>query len=105
MANASAGDRCKLPDFPTKPQFGGGNCVQPIVWTGKTLHAGADGAFVATPWTPLKGHWLGYYVELYFKSGRAHTGDHLVSTPGFVWPDDFPFADCPDLATCPIELV
>ena len=43
------------------------------------------------------GHWMGYYVELFFPSKLAFAGvtDYQVTTPGFVWPDTYPFEDKP----------
>jgi hypothetical protein len=39
---------------------------------------------------------MGYYVELLFPSGlEDHLTDFQFSTPGFVWPPTFPFADKP----------
>lgn len=83
-----------------KPLFGG-NCLQPIVWKSLELSPDSSGkVYVATPPTPKhKGHWTGYYVELYFKSDTGHEAELLETTPGFAFPDTLPFADC-TLAGC-----
>ena len=97
----------KLPGVKIPPVEGGGNCVQPIVWTGKTLSADATNPRVyrATPPAPTRaGHWVGYYVEVFFPSQLAHS-EYQVNTPGFVWPDAFPHKDCEDFATCPPKLL
>jgi len=106
--NTTAPDtNCKLPGVKIPPVEGGGNCVQPIVWTGKTLSADATNPRVyrATPPAPTRaGHWVGYYVEVFFPSQLAHS-EYQVNTPGFVWPDAFPHKDCEDFATCPPKLL
>merc|ERR1711871_1885060 len=57
-------EACKLPEVKLKHDiFGGGNCVVPIIWLGKTLEESAPGVYRATPPEPKDGHWTGYYVE------------------------------------------
>lgn len=93
---------CKLPEIPlSKPVFGG-NCIQPIIWLGKTLSPSAGGSgeetsYIVTPPEPKAGHWTGYYVEVYFTSPAA--GDYMFTSPGYAWPNTLPFADCHG-ATC-----
>jgi len=96
---------CKLPGFKVPPVEGGGNCAQPMIWLGKTLQADADGSFLATPPSPRAGHYMGYYVELFYPSTLLKRDDYQVSTPGYVWPDTFPFPECKDFATCKFELL
>ena len=48
---------------------GGGNCVVPIIWLGKTLKPDGNGVYTATPPEPKQGHWTGYYIEVFFPSG------------------------------------
>ena len=97
----NATNACKLPDLPLPTPLFGGNCVQPIIWIGKTLKPDAPvpsstvTTWTATPPEPSrKGHWTGYYVELYFKSDTGMSSDFQFSTPGFTWPDTLPFPDC-----------
>lgn len=99
LANASAGDPCKLPGYPVGPVEGGGNCFQPMIFLGETLHAVRNAtdnstSYVGVPKEPWKGHFTGYYIELFFPSRQLHKTDFQLSTAGFVWPDTFPFADC-----------
>ena len=93
QANNFTGN-CTLPDVPLKKPMEGGNCVQPIVWLGKTLteEPGAPGVFKATPPEPKAGHWTGYYIEVYFPSSNGP--DFQFTTPGFAWPNTLPFSDC-----------
>lgn len=94
---------CTFPEIPLKKPMEGGNCVVPIVWLGKTLNevSGSPGLFKATPPEPKKGHWTGYYIEVFFDS---HVGEYQLTTPGFVWPNTLPFEDCHG-ATCIGRLV
>lgn len=44
-------------------------------------------------------HWVGYYIEVYFKPDTEMTSFFLhnhfaYTTPGYVWPNTFPFDDC-----------
>eukprot|EP00908_Phaeocystis_cordata_P015448 Transcript_26603.p1 GENE.Transcript_26603~~Transcript_26603.p1 ORF type:complete len:529 (-),score=185.38 Transcript_26603:1381-2967(-) len=109
-ANASLpGDECELPDVPLeKPVFGGGNCLQPIVWEAEELKptSAPDGGltYAANPKPPKPGHWRGYYIELSYPSVQHPKLHTQVSTPGFVWPDTLPFEDC-NLAECSPRLV
>jgi hypothetical protein len=97
LANASGPSACKLPDIPLKKEVeGGGNCLQPILWGKTHLHARSDGSYKGTPPDPPSGHWMGYYIELIYPSelpGLA-PGKLQISTPGYVWPDTLPYADC-----------
>ena len=89
----------------------GGNCLQPIIWLGKTLKgrpakdgaAGSGGGavvYTAVPPAPAaSGHgWVGYYVEVSFpcddSSVNGRSSEYHMTTPGYVWPDTLPFADC-----------
>lgn len=96
---------CTLPGFKVKKVEGGGDCAQPIIWFGKTLHPEDDGSFLATPPSPRHGRYTGYYVELFYPSTLLKRDDYQVSTPGHVWPDTFPFPECKDFATCKVKLL
>jgi PhoPQ-activated pathogenicity-related protein len=86
---------CTLPDIPLKKPLFGGNCIQPITWWGKTLHRDADGYYRALPPHAKKGHWMGYYIEVFLPSDEHLLfSDFQFTTPGFVWPDTLPFPDC-----------
>ena len=79
---------------------GGGNCLQPILWDGQTLHPAQrrqgnnSTTWSATPAAPLPEHWRGYFIELYFRSDITPDSDLMVSTPGYMWPNTLPFPDC-----------
>jgi PhoPQ-activated pathogenicity-related protein len=112
LANASAGDPCKLPGYPVGPVEGGGNCFQPMFFIGQDLHPTRDASdnstrYVGVPKEPWAGHYTGYYIELFYPSRQLHKTDFQLSTAGFVWPDTFPFADCsltPE-GKCPPHLI
>ena len=87
LANTKNGE-CDFPGIKLKkPVYGGGNCIQPIVWLEKHLHE-KEGVYRAVPPQPRDGKWVGYYIQVHYESGFQET------TPGFVWPDTLPFADC-----------
>ena len=46
------------------------------------------------PVTTRDGKWTGYYVEVYFASDAGLRHEYQLTTPGYVWPDTLPFADC-----------
>ena len=111
IVNETTGDKCSLPGIKLKHKVeGGGNCLQPMIWRKSTLSptkeamhsmedpqlmAGGGGGkvFTGTPPKPKEGHFTGYYIELIYP--RTDAGGQLkISTPGFVWPDTLPFADC-----------
>ena len=106
LANATLGDECPLPGVRlNKSVEGGGNCLQPMFWREESLAPSADGTtYTAQPKLPDAGHWRGYYIELLFPSAQLPHVQLRVSTPGFVWPDTLPFADC-NFAECPPTLV
>jgi len=63
------GEPCELPEIKlthkSKP-----NCLNPILWGGVELEESSEkqGEYIAVPPEPLvKGHWVGYYVEIYWK--------------------------------------
>merc|ERR1711871_819786 len=86
---------CKLPEIKLKNEvFGGGNCVVPIIWLGKTLDPVSPGVYKATPPEPKEGHWTGYYVEVYFPSDTEVRPEYQFTTPGWAWPNTLPFKDC-----------
>lgn len=110
FANASKGDHCALPGIPGKfPE--GGNCLQPMIFLGDTLHptrnADNSTSYVGVPKDPLAGHFRGYYIELFYPSTVLSKNDMQVSTAGFVWPDTFPGKDClmKPGSDCPPNLV
>ena len=109
MANNETGE-CSVAhgEVPLAPMEGGGNCLVPRFWAKDALepHRSSQGAFTytATPPMPTKpGHFVGYYMELFFPSLAAHAS-YMFSTPGYVWPDTLPFPDC-NLSTCPANLL
>ena len=109
--NTSATKRCTSPGKNIPAGEGGGNCLQPIVWYPRKLKAekgpaAAPYTFKATPPAPTTpGHWVGYYIELYFPS-KTLKYDHMqFTTPGYVWPDTLPFPPCGNFSSCPIKLV
>jgi len=96
LANEDTGN-CTLPDIPMKKPIEGGNCIQPIIWLGKTLSAveGTTNVYKAKPPMPLPGFWTGYYIEVFFPNNLGLKKDSFqFTTPGFVWPDTLPFEDC-----------
>ena len=52
------------------------------------------------------GHWVGYYVEVYFHGDTKYSSwlfknEFQFTTPGFVWPNTLPFEPCNSLeGTC-----
>lgn len=106
-SNSSWTEPCTFPGVTLKhPVAGAGNCVQPMIWSGKEIEpeAGKPLVYKVTPPAPKQeGHWVGYYVEFFFKGLTGAT--FKLSTPGHVWPDTFPFPACPDFAKCDIKLV
>lgn len=96
LASPETGN-CTLPDIPLKKDVFGANCVQPIIWLGKTLEEDPNqaGVFKALPPKPLDGFWMGYYIEVFYPADtEGVTDDFQFTTPGFVWPDTLPFKDC-----------
>ena len=80
--------------------MGDGNCLQLTWWHGQELKESAPGVYRATPPEPTKeGHWVGYYIEVYFKGDTSH-GSFLLknqfgfSTPGYAWPNTLPYPEC-----------
>ena len=96
---------CRFPEYALKkPVFGGGNCVVPIFWHEKTMKASADGIYRASPPDPSKkGHWTGYYVEVYFASDSGMK-EYRLTTAGYAWPNTLPYKDC-NGTTCTPRLV
>ena len=95
---------CKWPWF--KLPFGlvinGADCAQISLWTGQKLTEveGAPGKYSAIPPAPMReGHWIGYYIEVYFEADTDLESfllhNHFAFTsPGYVWPNTFPYPDC-----------
>ena len=105
---AMPSSKCSLPGIPIPPVEGGGNCLQPMLWHSVELKpvAGRPNVYKATPPAPTKaGHWVGYYIEALAQSPQLPLSQFQYSTPGYVWPDTFPHADCPDFAKCNVTLV
>ena len=88
-------------------------CLQLIDWHKQELKETekGSGVYIGTAPEPKKeGHWVGYYIELIFP-GDAEASYHpifkneyIMSTPGWVYPDTYPFEDC-WLDTCSNNLV
>ena len=86
---------CDPPFIPLPSTVFGGNCVQPIIWAGEDLPPEKPGTWRVKPPQPREGFWMGYYIELYFPSDTdSEKNLFRTTTPGFVWPDTFPFEDC-----------
>eukprot|EP01065_Artemidia_motanka_P051275 TRINITY_DN89_c0_g3_i2.p1 TRINITY_DN89_c0_g3~~TRINITY_DN89_c0_g3_i2.p1 ORF type:complete len:510 (+),score=210.59 TRINITY_DN89_c0_g3_i2:70-1599(+) len=93
LANAENGN-CTLPEIHLKkPVLFGANCLVPIVWTGTTLKETSPGVFQGSVPVPEHG-WTGYYIEAYFPSDQGLRTEYQLTTPGMVWPNTYPFADC-----------
>ena len=93
LASPSNGN-CSLPEIKLAKPIFGGNCLVPIVWHSTKLTAVKPGVYRAVPPEPKKGHWTGYYIELYFPSDTGHQAKLKVTTPGYAWPNTLPFKDC-----------
>ena len=95
---------CDPPFVPTADPID--NCMQPIVWLDAVLEPSAPGVYTATPPPPMDGYWMGYFIEVTFPSDvdEGEGADMVFTTPGYVWPDTFPFADC-TAASCIGQLV
>eukprot|EP01062_Namystynia_karyoxenos_P007973 TRINITY_DN1280_c0_g1_i1.p1 TRINITY_DN1280_c0_g1~~TRINITY_DN1280_c0_g1_i1.p1 ORF type:complete len:532 (+),score=208.14 TRINITY_DN1280_c0_g1_i1:67-1596(+) len=103
LANPENGN-CTLPEIHLKkPILFGANCIEPIVWTGTTLNETAPGEWKVKVDAPASG-WKGYYVEAYFPSDRGIPTEYRMTTPGMVWPNTYPHADCTK-AACTGHLV
>ena len=95
---------CEWPMIPLP--FGlnlwGGNCIQPILWHKQELKESllVKGEYKASPPEPkTKGHWTGYYIEVFFEGdtvspSRLLRNDFSFSTPGYTWPNTLSFKDC-----------
>jgi len=94
---------CKLPTLGPISMDGSNICIQPIIWTGKTLKPDSPGVYSAKIPEPKKG-WTGAYVEVYFESDTGLKKNYQLTTPGMVWPQTFPFDECVG-ATCVGNLV
>jgi PhoPQ-activated pathogenicity-related protein len=92
LANNQSG-ACKLPDIPLPKPIFGGNCQQPIFCNNVTLSTTTPGVYRYTPPSPPK-NWMGYYIEMKFPSDTGMVDHFQFTTPGFVWPNTLPFADC-----------
>ena len=51
------------------------------------------------PKPTFEGHWVGYYIEVFFKPDTPFSTFFLHNrfgwtTPGYVWPNTMPFPDC-----------
>ena len=80
-----------------------------MLWHGEELtpEAGTDGlVYKALPPSPTKaGHWVGYYIELFFPSAQLKLSKYKLTSAGYVWPDTLPFPGCEEFAKCQIKLV
>ena len=95
LANNATG-ACKFPEVKISPVEGGGDCLVPIVWIGKTLKPTVEGGnvFVGVPPEPPAGKWKGYYIEVYYPSNAGIKSEFQFTTPGYAWPNTLPFKDC-----------
>ena len=79
-------------------------CYQPIIWNANALEKSGEtengeAIFAAQAPTPKEGHWTGYYIEVIFPGDteaytRVLRNEFIYSTPGYAFPDTYPFADC-----------
>jgi len=83
---------CHLPEFPAGKDM----CVQPLIWLGRNLTETAPGSrtWTVLPPAPIKGHWMGYYVEIFWPSQTELLSDFQFTTPGFTWPTSLPYPEC-----------
>ena len=82
-------------------------CLQLIDWHKQTLKETekGSGVYVGTAPEPKKdGHWVGYFIEVVFdgdtdRNGLIFKNEYVMTSPGWVHPDTYPFEDC-YLDTC-----
>jgi hypothetical protein len=82
----------------------GNLCYQPIIWNARDLSitgesSNGEALYSTQAPTPKDGHWTGYYIEVIFPGdtqaiAKVLKNEFILSTPGFVFPDTLPFADC-----------
>lgn len=114
--------QCKLPLIPVpksltmkdqRLQGGYDLCLQLIRWRGINLKESTanSGEYVAqAPIPKEKGHWVGYYVNLFFETDTDHghrgiwKNEFHVTSIGWTNPNTLPFEDCHD-AGCIGKLV
>ena len=71
-----------------------------MTWKLKKLEPEQPGVYKAVAPKPEDGYWMGYYVQLVFPGEQPEIGqsvyknEYILSTPGWVTPDTFPFPDC-----------
>lgn len=88
-------------DDPNKEQL----CIAPIYWYERELKETSPGFYKALPPQPKDGHWTGYFIEVVFpgdlpKNSWIFPNQFVETTPGWTWPDTFPFDDI-DFNTAP----
>eukprot|EP01059_Diplonema_ambulator_P000103 TRINITY_DN10088_c0_g1_i1.p1 TRINITY_DN10088_c0_g1~~TRINITY_DN10088_c0_g1_i1.p1 ORF type:complete len:509 (+),score=198.80 TRINITY_DN10088_c0_g1_i1:51-1577(+) len=84
---------CRFPEIPlANPIFGQGNCFVPIEWHSTNLTS-SNGVYTASVAKREKG-WTGFYIEAVFPSDTGLEVNYQLTSPGMVWPDTYPFADC-----------
>jgi len=96
-AASEATGKCRLPEIPLlKPVFGGGNCIVPIVWKDTELEATEQDNNLVYSYTPAADtkKWLGYYILIQFESDTGLHAKYHMTTPGFIFPTEYPFEDC-----------
>jgi PhoPQ-activated pathogenicity-related protein len=91
--NKNGTAKCNFPDVGPLKLLGFEACVQPTIWTGKTLEASSPGVYEAKLKKPLLG-WTGAYVEVFFPSDSGLKSEYQFTTAGMVWPQTLPYPDC-----------
>eukprot|EP00633_Aureoumbra_lagunensis_P009027 CAMPEP_0197321060 /NCGR_PEP_ID=MMETSP0891-20130614/63017_1 /TAXON_ID=44058 ORGANISM="Aureoumbra lagunensis, Strain CCMP1510" /NCGR_SAMPLE_ID=MMETSP0891 /ASSEMBLY_ACC=CAM_ASM_000534 /LENGTH=440 /DNA_ID=CAMNT_0042812729 /DNA_START=288 /DNA_END=1610 /DNA_ORIENTATION=- len=97
--NSSDNDPCNFPEI-YAPSQGDGNCITPIRWRKSTplrpsnINTSCNNKtileYVAQAPAPTRdGYWVGYYIEARFPKTHFH-----LASPGYVYPDIYPFPDC-----------
>merc|ERR1712098_86294 len=85
---------CTFPHIPLPIDIMGASCFAPMIWIGTNLEESEPNTFVGRPRNPLLGGWTGYYVAVFFPSDTGLNVGYQLTTPGWTWPNEFPFDDC-----------
>jgi hypothetical protein len=93
---------CKWPDvqLPFGINVMGATCLSLHWWNEIELTESEPGVYKTLPPDAenLGDKWVGYYIELFYEGGQGATlileDKFTFTTPGYVWPNTLPFADC-----------
>ncbi|KAJ9467326.1 Autocrine proliferation repressor protein A [Diplonema papillatum] len=91
VANNVTGE-CELPEISMKPSTGGANCLVPIFWHGVELTNNSNTYTASVP-ARAEG-WTGFFIKASFESDTGLDVKIHLTTPGLVWPQKYPYADC-----------